>query len=146
MRPLVEDEDALSMQPVCRPVRGDIAAVAPNRADLHAAHCLPDVLPFADVATRNDYPTVRGDDLIGEGRCLLVDAGADPAEDRKRAHQDRSKSEPEIPQFPFPLKGSRPEQVPWFMMGCIHDVGLSPPFVDAAITLTLALPVLPSAA
>ena len=37
------------MQPVGRPVGCNIAAMAPNGADLHAAERLPDILSTADV-------------------------------------------------------------------------------------------------
>jgi hypothetical protein len=81
--PLAEDEDALSMDPIRGPIGSHITAVSPNRTDLHAAHRLPDVLSLADVAVREDRLAVRGGNPIGNGWCLLVDAGADPAEDGK---------------------------------------------------------------
>ena len=95
LRPLVEDEDALPVQPVGRPIGCDVAAVAPDRADLHAAHRLPHVLPASDIAAGNDHRAVHGDDPDGDGRSLLVDARADPSEDRKRKNQNGGESQPQ---------------------------------------------------
>ena len=57
--PLVEHEHGFAMQPVSGPVGSDIAAVAPDRANLHAAERLPDVLPIGDLLGIDDQLSVR---------------------------------------------------------------------------------------
>ena len=55
------------MQPVGGPVGRDVAAVAPDGADLHAAERLPDVLAAADVAVGDNDGAVGVDDPAGRG-------------------------------------------------------------------------------
>ena len=69
------------MQPVGGPVRRDVAAMAPDGADFHAAERLPDVLAAADVAIGDNDGAIGVDDTSGEGRHLLINASADPAQD-----------------------------------------------------------------
>src|SRR5262249_62064319 len=50
---------SLAVQPVRGPVRGDVGAVAPDRADLLPAQRLPDVLPLADQVAAEQHLAVR---------------------------------------------------------------------------------------
>ena len=57
-RPLVEHVGRFAMQPVGAPVRRDVAAVAPDRTQLHAADRLPDLAALLDVGPRvDDWPS-----------------------------------------------------------------------------------------
>ena len=51
-RPIVEQNLRLAMQPVCAPIRSDVRAMAPDRADLLPADRLPDTLPVGDGSCR----------------------------------------------------------------------------------------------
>ena len=87
-RPCVQDVLALAMEPVGSPVGRHVAAVTPDRSNLHSTHRLPDVLTAHDLARSDDLAAVRGDDSLGNRRFLLVDAGTDPAEYREPEHRD----------------------------------------------------------
>ena len=66
--PQVEDLDGFAMQPVRAPVRRDIAAVAPDRTQLHAAHRLPDLAPGFDVRPGVDHRAVFNEHFFRHGR------------------------------------------------------------------------------
>src|SRR5690606_25689514 len=53
-RPEVEEGGRLAVQPVGRPVRRDVAAVPPDRADLLAADRLPDLTASFDILAREE--------------------------------------------------------------------------------------------
>ena len=84
------------MQPVGGPVGRDVAAVAPDGADFHAAERLPDILAAADVTIGHHDGAVGVDDTSGKGRHLLIDASADPAQDGKRNYQYGGKANPQL--------------------------------------------------
>ncbi len=94
-RPVVEDEDGFAVEPVGGPVRGDVAAVPPDRAGLHAAHGLPDVLPGGDLAGSVEDLSLGGDDPLGDGRSELIDLSARPTQDGERSQDDPGESDPE---------------------------------------------------
>ncbi len=83
VRPGVQDKDAFTVQIVCRPIRGYIRTVPPNRPDLHSAHRLPYILPVRNGTDIDDHAAVGSDDLIRDRRRLPEDLSSDPSEDRK---------------------------------------------------------------
>src|SRR5262249_33631466 len=95
--PRIQRVLALAMEPVRRPVRRHVAAVTPHRPDLHPTHRLPDVLASHDLPGPDDLAAVSRDDPLGNRRHLLVDACADPAEDREPEHDDDAECDPETP-------------------------------------------------
>lgn len=66
------------MQPVCGPVRRDVAAVAPDRPYFRAAEGLPNVLALFDVASAQHHFASGIDDSIRNRGHLLIDSRADP--------------------------------------------------------------------
>ena len=99
-RPGIQHVLALAMEPVGSPVGRHVAAVTPDRSDLHPAHRLPDVLTAHDLAWSDDLAAVGGDDAVGNRRFLLVDARADPAEHREPEHHHDAECDPETPHEP----------------------------------------------
>ncbi len=100
--PRVEREQRLAVQVVGRPVGRDVAAVPPDRADLHAAHRPPDVLAGADVVARDDDGARPRHDLRGNRRRLLIDAHAHPAERGERCDDDERERDPQSLHFAIP--------------------------------------------
>ena len=94
--PQVEDGLGLAVQPVRAPVRGDIAAVAPDRAQLLATDGLPDLAPGLDVLAGIDHPPVGGDHLLGHGRGLAVDFASDPEQDGERCDEQDHQACPKL--------------------------------------------------
>src|SRR5262249_50507946 len=89
-RPVVEDQLGLTMEPVGGPVGRHVAAVTPDGADFHSSQGLPDRLTALDGAIGHDDAPVRRDDALRDGRHVLVDAAADPAQHGKAEdHHDR---------------------------------------------------------
>ena len=68
-----EQSRCLTVQPVRAPVGREIAAMAPDRALLHAADRLPDILTGLDIRARKQGFAARGFYCLGNGRCLLID-------------------------------------------------------------------------
>ena len=66
--PEVKYLDGFAMQPVRAPVRRDIAAVAPDRTQLHAAHRLPYLSPGFDVRPGVDHRAIFNEYLFRHGR------------------------------------------------------------------------------
>src|SRR5690606_6364171 len=95
-RPQVQQLHRLAMQPVRAPVGRDVAAVAPDRAQLHAAHRLPDLAALLDVCAGEDDGAVVGDYLFGNRRRSAEDFGAGPEQHRERDDQQGGKSDPEL--------------------------------------------------
>src|SRR5262249_33235559 len=94
-RPVVEDQLAFAMEPVGRPVRRHVAAVPPDRAHFHAPQGLPDRLPATDASLGDDHLAVARDDSRGNGRHVLVDAAAYPAQDRAAEDHDECQKHPQ---------------------------------------------------
>ena len=90
LRPPVEDRLGLAVQPVRAPVRGDVAAVAPDRAQLLAADRLPHLAAGLDVLAGVDHAAVGADHPFGHRWRLAVDLAADPQQGGERGdEQDR---------------------------------------------------------
>jgi hypothetical protein len=51
------------MQPICAPIRSDVCAVAPDRANLLPTDGLPDTLPIRDRAAGEKKLPIRGVDI-----------------------------------------------------------------------------------
>ncbi|MNS56322.1 hypothetical protein D3C72_891780 [compost metagenome] len=94
--PAVEHEHELAVQPVRVPVRRDVGAVAPDRADLLAAHRLPDVLAVFDVLAREEHATVGGDDALRNRWRDPVYFPAIVAEHGKRGDHDADQPCPQL--------------------------------------------------
>jgi hypothetical protein len=65
--PFCKDEAGFTMVPLRGPIWRYIASVAPDRAYLHTALRLPDVLPAADVTVGNHDAAIGVHDTSGEG-------------------------------------------------------------------------------
>src|SRR5215831_5855325 len=94
-RPVVEDQLALAMEPVGRPIGRHVAAVSPNRAHLYPPQRLPHGLAAADAPLRSDHLAVARHDALWDGRHFLVDAAAYPAQDREAEGQNDRQYDPE---------------------------------------------------
>jgi hypothetical protein len=94
LRPDVEQGLGLAVQPVRRPVRRLVRAVAPDRADLLTAEALPDLLAVEDGVARGEELAARGHHALGDGRRLPVDLAAEEAEEEGRAANDEGEREP----------------------------------------------------
>src|SRR5215471_1025302 len=51
--PTIQNKEGLAVEIVRRPIGSDVTAMPPDRADLHPAHCLPDILPIGDFSLRD---------------------------------------------------------------------------------------------
>ena len=78
--PFGKNETGFPVQPIGGPVGCNVATLAPDGADLHAAERLPDIL-LADVTIGHNDGAIGVDDTSGEGRHLLIIANANPPED-----------------------------------------------------------------
>src|SRR5262245_31337098 len=94
-RPVVEDQLALAMEPVGRPIGRHVAAVPPDRADLHPTQRLPHGLAAADTPLRSDHLAVARHDALWDGRHFLIDAAAYPAQDSEAKGQNDRQHDPE---------------------------------------------------
>ena len=94
LRGKIQPGDQLAVQPVGRPVRCLVCAVAENRADFHAAGGLPGRLAGEDVVLGHNDLAGRGNDFFGVRRCFLIDFRAHIAEDGKADSQYCEKQEP----------------------------------------------------
>ena len=79
----VQDKQRFAMQIIGCPVGCYIAAVTPDRANLHAAHRLPDVLTILNIISGHKNLAVAGDNLAWNRRGLMKYFAADPTEHRK---------------------------------------------------------------
>ena len=68
----------------------------PNRAALHSAHRLPDVLTIGDLFGANDNLVICGHDLARYRWRLAKNLGADPAQYRKRKYKYPDKDQPQL--------------------------------------------------
>jgi hypothetical protein len=92
LRPAIEQTDRLAVQPVRRPVRCDIAAVAPDRAELLAADALPDLAAAVVVGARVQQLAGGAAHRVGNRRLREVDLAPHPAkhgEGREHNHAER---------------------------------------------------------
>ena len=93
----VAQGDGFAVKPVGRPVGGDVAAMAPDGAELLAAGGKPRLLPVLDVVAREQLRAVGRHDRVGNRRCGEIDLAAEPTERRER--EDEHCPEP-LPQLP----------------------------------------------
>ncbi len=92
--PDFEKRRRFAMQPVGAPVGRDIAAMAPDRAELHAAQRLPDLPPRLDIGLAEKRVAIGDRDGFGNRRCLDIDFPADEAEDREGENEYRPQPQP----------------------------------------------------
>ena len=85
-RPDVEHASRLAMQPVRAPVRGDIRAVAPDRAQLHPAERLPDLTALLDIGAGVDDLAILRDHPFRHRRRGAEDLGSGPQQHPEREH------------------------------------------------------------
>src|SRR5262249_28101307 len=78
--PPIQAGNSFTMQPVCRPIRGNIGAVAPDGADLLSPEGLPDALPALHGAVIKEHLPVSTDHLLRDGRRLHDRLAPDPTE------------------------------------------------------------------
>src|SRR5690606_15938205 len=83
------------MEPVGGPVGGDVAAVAPDGAELLAAGGAPGALAVADLPGGIERLAAFGADRLGDGRRGQVDLPPEPAQDGEREHEDGGEAKPE---------------------------------------------------
>ena len=93
----IQRGERLAVQPVGRPVRRDIAAMAPDRADLLAAHGLVDLTARLDVVSGENDFALRRDDGLGHRRCLAVEIAAQPSKDAERGNQYHGQDDAHLP-------------------------------------------------
>ena len=79
-RPEIAIGDRFAMQPVGRPVRRDVAAMAPYRAELLPARGEPGALAVANLLGRIEGLAGAGADGVRDGRCGEVDLSSQPAQ------------------------------------------------------------------
>src|SRR5262249_30387360 len=94
-RPVIEDQLALAMEPVGRPIGRHIAAVTPYRAHLHSTERLPHGLTALDGSLGSNHLAFAGDDSFWDGRHLLIDAAAQPAQDSEPESHGNCQYDPE---------------------------------------------------
>src|SRR5579871_562071 len=80
LRPMLKHPDRFAMQPIRRPVRGDISAVTPDAANLLTTERLPDILAFADLLGREQEVTLLSDNALRNGRRLPINVGTEVTE------------------------------------------------------------------
>jgi hypothetical protein len=68
--PPIQAGNGFMMEPVRRPIRGNIGAVAPDGADLLSPEGLPDALPTLHGVVIKEHLPVRTDHLLRDGRRL----------------------------------------------------------------------------
>src|SRR5262249_17028332 len=89
--------DRFAVQPVGAPVRGQIAAVTPDRALLHTAHRLPDALTTFDIRAGEEHLAGLALDRLGNRRGGLIDLAAEIQQRREHHHHARCKNYPKPP-------------------------------------------------
>ena len=125
LSPVVEQPARLAMEPVGRPVRRDVGAVAPDGADLLSSHRLPDVLTVLDVLACEEDLAIARDNALRDGRGLAVHLPPKVAEHRegRSDHRTQADPEPRIPDGRWGLTGMK------VIRGCsrlvVHTVHLS---------------------
>src|SRR6185369_4507158 len=92
----MQNKKGFAMQIVRRPVRRNVRAVPPNRAALHSAHCLPDVLAVGDFFCWDEKLAVGRYDFSRNRWRLTKNLCADPAQYRERKYKDRDKNQPKF--------------------------------------------------
>lgn len=92
--PAIKDEDQFAVQPVGRPIRGDVGAVAPDAADLLSAHRLPDILSLADGVAVEENTAIRRADFARDGRRHRGDPEAVAAQHGERGEKNKSQGYP----------------------------------------------------
>ncbi len=97
LRPAVEHGQRLAVQPVRAPVRRHIAAMAPDRAELHPTHRLPDLPALLDFGAAIDRRAVRRHHAVGHGRRRFIDARPAPQQHAERNHQQHAEQRPQFP-------------------------------------------------
>src|SRR5215471_8700849 len=83
----------------------------PDRADLHPAHGLPDILPIGDFSLRDHRLAVCRHHFTRNGWTLPKNFRTDPSQDRERNHENRDKDQPKpfhILSFCFQVKRATP--------------------------------------
>ena len=96
-RPQVEQGHRLAMQPVRAPVGRDVAAVAPDRAQLHAADRLPDLAASFDIGAGVDHLAAFAQHLLRHRRRGAEDLGARPQQHPERQGQQDRQPQPQFP-------------------------------------------------
>src|SRR5690606_32592450 len=94
------------VQPVGRPVRRHIAAVTPDRTELHAADRLPYLAAEAEILARENSFPAGGDHRFGHGWRVVTDLLAGPEQRSKGNSQQYAERRPELlrtvhPDSPF---------------------------------------------
>ncbi|MCY1346819.1 hypothetical protein D9M69_329150 [compost metagenome] len=90
----VEPGGQFAVQPVGAPVRRLVGAVAPDRAELHAADALPGLLAVEDVALGEQHLAAGVEHLLRDRRRLAVDLAAEPAEQGEGDAEDQDQGPP----------------------------------------------------
>jgi hypothetical protein len=106
--PTIQNKEGLAVEIVRRPIGGDVTAMTPDRADLHAAHCLPDILPIGDFSRRDHRLAVGRHHFTRNWRTLPKNLRTDSSQDRERSHENRDKDQPKPSHIlSLPLAGER---------------------------------------
>ena len=106
------------MQIVGGEVGAEVGAVTEDRAVLHEPVVEKDLLPGADVVTREDHPAAGIHDPIGNRRVGLVGAVGEKDQDEEPGDEDESRDlQPGSGDQQLPLAAGRlaPAPGPWFL-------------------------------
>src|SRR5579875_1711452 len=92
--PAIENELQFAVQPVGRPIRGDVGTVAPDTSYLLATQRLPNILSGADGSAVEKNATLRCTDLVRDGRRHRGNPEAVAAQHGERGDKDKSQGNP----------------------------------------------------
>src|SRR5262249_44241773 len=90
----VKNKESLAVQVVRCPIWRDITSVAPDRADLHPTHRLPDVLPIGDLCACDHRAAVSRHHFNGNWRLLTINLRTDPTQYGERKREDPDENQP----------------------------------------------------
>jgi len=92
--PVVENVTRFAVKIVGGPIWRDVGAMPPDRADLHPAHRLPDILSIGDFSLSDHRLAVGRHHFTRNGRTLPKNFRTDPSQDRERNHENRDEDQP----------------------------------------------------
>ena len=93
-RPAIQHDHRLAVQIISAPIRRDVGAMAPDRADLLASGRLPNILAVANIFAGEQHPAVGSDDLVGNGWRRVDRLIPYSAEHRERGSHDHAQRDP----------------------------------------------------
>lgn len=95
----LEPGGQLTVQPVGSPVGSLVSAMAPDRAELHAADALPGSLPVKDVSAAEQVVAGNAAHLVRDRRRLAINLATEVTEDAEGHRQHGQQRPPELAVF-----------------------------------------------